>query len=384
MKRILIITRNFPPLIGGMERLVFNIYKQLAEHHDCDVIGPSGNRASVQDNHRSYACRLQPLPIFILSAIFKGLRASFSRKYGICIAGSGLTAPVAVIVSIIRNLKSITFVHGLDLIVRNRIYQSIFIPFIRHSDIVVANSRNTARLAEQVGIPAERIVILHPGVDMPGESQTVEAFRKRYKLEGKSLLLSAGRLIPRKGLAEFIRYALPAIVRNHRNTVFVIVGSEPENALNLTDSVLNDIQLAIKEHSMEEHVLMTGRIDDNSLQAAYEEADCFIFPLREIPGDVEGFGMVAIEAAAHGLPTVAFAEGGVSDAISEGESGFLITPGDYKGFSRTLIKYLDGPDAIPSPASCRAFAERFNWNRFGDKLRSIVNSTSTQSASEAE
>jgi phosphatidylinositol alpha-1,6-mannosyltransferase len=384
MKRILIITRNFPPLVGGMERLVFNIYKQLAKHYDCDVIGPPGSGASVQDNHQSYACRLHPVPIFILSAIFKGLRASSSRKYGICIAGSGLTAPVAVIVSTIRGLKSIAFIHGLDLIVRSRIYQLIFIPFIRHSDIVVANSRNTARLAEQAGIPTERIVILHPGVDMPDESQTIEEFRKRYNLEGKSLLLSAGRLIPRKGLAEFIRYALPAVARNHRDTVLVIVGSEPENALNRTDSVLNDIQSGIKEHSLEEHVLMTGRIDDNSLRAAYEEADCFIFPLREVPGDVEGFGMVAVEAAAHGLPTVAFAEGGVSDAVAEGESGFLVTPGDYEGFSRTLIKYLDDPDVMPSPASCRAFAERFNWDRFGDRLLHIINSTPAQTSLDAE
>ena len=384
MKRILIITRNFPPLIGGMERLVFNIYKQLAEQHDCDVIGPPGSRASVLDNHQSYECKLQPVSIFILSAIFKGLRASFSRKYGICIAGSGLTAPVAVIVSKIHDLKSITFVHGLDLIVRNRIYQSIFIPFIRRSDIVVANSRNTARLAEQAGIPTERIVILHPGTDMPDESQTVERFRKRYQLEGKSLLLSAGRLIPRKGLAEFIRYALPAVVRKHRDTVLVIVGSEPENALNRTDSVLEDIKSATEECDLAEHVLMTGRIDDNSLQAAYGEADCFIFPLREVPGDVEGFGMVAVEAAAHGLPTVAFAEGGVSDAVAEGESGFLVTPGDYEGFGRTLIKYLDDPDTMPSQASCRAFAERFNWNRFGDRLRHIINSTSAEASLETE
>ena len=58
MKRFLLITRNFPPLIGGMERLVFNIYKQLAKHHDCDVIGPPGSSASVQDIHQSYECRL--------------------------------------------------------------------------------------------------------------------------------------------------------------------------------------------------------------------------------------------------------------------------------------------------------------------------------------
>jgi len=384
MKRFLLITRNFPPLIGGMERLVFNIYKQLAKHHDCDVIGPPGSCASVEDVHRSWECRLSPVPIFILSAIFKGIRASFSRDYRACIAGSGLTAPVAVIVSKIRGLKSITFTHGLDLIVRNRFYQSIFLPFIRHSDIVVANSHNTARLAEQAGVAPEKIVLLHPGVDLPGETPSQQEFRQKYRLQGKSILLSVGRLIPRKGLAEFIRHALPAIVEQHPDTILVIIGSEPENALSRPDKTPDTIQAAIRENNLEQHVLMTGRTDEHTLQAAYREADCFIFPLIDIPGDVEGFGMVAVEAAAYGLPTIAFSEGGVSDAVSEGESGFLISSGDYYAFSQTLIGCLKGTLMTPSASSCRAFAERFNWDSFGDRLCRIVNSTPAQTSPETE
>jgi len=367
-----------------MERLVFNIYKQLAKHHDCDVIGPPGSCASVEDVHRSWECRLSPVPIFILSAIFKGIRASFSRDYRACIAGSGLTAPVAVIVSKIRGLKSITFTHGLDLIVRNRFYQSIFLPFIRHSDIVVANSHNTARLAEQAGVAPEKIVLLHPGVDLPGETPSQQEFRQKYRLQGKSILLSVGRLIPRKGLAEFIRHALPAIVEQHPDTILVIIGSEPENALSRPDKTPDTIQAAIRENNLEQHVLMTGRTDEHTLQAAYREADCFIFPLIDIPGDVEGFGMVAVEAAAYGLPTIAFSEGGVSDAVSEGESGFLISSGDYYAFSQTLIGCLKGTLMTPSASSCRAFAERFNWDSFGDRLCRIVNSTPAQTSPETE
>lgn len=367
-----------------MERLIFNVYKQLEKHRECGVIGPPGSGSEIRGNHQSYECRLQPVPVFILSAVFKGLWASFKDRYGICIAGSGLTAPATVIVSKLRGMRSITFVHGLDLIVRNRIYQSVFIPFIRRSDIVVANSRNTAKLAEQAGIPAKKILVLHPGVDMPEESSGSDQFRNRYQLEGKSLLLSTGRLIPRKGLAKFVRRVLPAVVRKHKDTVLVIVGGEPENALNRTDGVLEEIRSAVEEHDLGKHVIITGRIDDDTLLAAYAEADCFVFPLVEVAGDVEGFGMVAVEAAAHGLPTVAFAEGGVSDAIAEGESGSLIAPGDYEGFSKMLIEYLDDSGVAPSPESCRAFAERFDWKRFGDKLRHIIDLTPAEVSLETE
>jgi len=385
MEKILIVTRNFPPLVGGMERLVFNIYKQASREFQCDVVGPAGCSTAVAGENRAFGYKIAPVPVFVLMALLKSMRLAFANNYSVCIAGSGVTGLIAVLISKLRNTRSMVLVHGLDLIASSRIYQAIFVPMIRHADVVIANSNNTARLAQEAGVDPARIRILHPGVDMPDEvSQPEKSFRETWSIDRKPILLSAGRLIPRKGLVEFIRYVLPAVVRKHRDTVLVIVGSEPENALNRTDSILNGIKSAIEENDLAGHVLMTGRVDENSLLAAYEEADCFVFPLREVPGDVEGFGMVAVEAAAHGLPTVAFAEGGVSDAISDGESGFLVTPGDYEGFSEILIKYLDNPDTMPSPASCRAFADRFNWNRFGDRLRHIINSTSAEASRQTE
>jgi len=382
MDKILIISRNFPPLIGGMERLVFNIYRQLGRQHHCGVVGPPGSGTFLHDQDQSYECRLQPVPFFMLSAIVKGLWASCRYKYRICIAGSGLTAPAAVIASKLCAMKSVTFVHGLDLIVKSRIYQLFFLPFIRRSDIVVANSHNTARLARLAGISGEKIVVLNPGVDMPGELSSRAEFKRQYGLEGKVLLLSAGRLVPRKGLAEFIRNSLPAVVEQHENAVLVIIGGEPENALKQTGGVVDEIRAAIEECNLENNVFMTGRVDDNVLAAAYQEADCFVFPLIDVSGDVEGFGMVAIEAAAHGLPTFAFKTGGVSDAVAEGSSGFLLKPGEYGSFSRALIDCLDNPGMLPSPASCRSFAERFEWDHFGKKLDRIIENLSAQASLE--
>jgi len=384
MKRILIITRNFPPLVGGMERLVFNIYKQLRTHFDCDIVGPTGSGVVLQNGQKAWECRPSPVSVFIVTALLKSFWATARNEYQVCIAGSGVTALIAVIISRLRGIHSITFIHGLDLIANNRIYQKIFVPFIIYSDIVVANSHNTARLAEKVGVPGNKITILHPGVDMPEEKRGHRNFRESHNLQGKSLLLSVGRLIPRKGLAEFIRYSLPAVVRQHNNTAFVIIGSEPEDALDRGGQVLKDIKVAIAETGLEQHVILVGPVEESVLQAAYREADFFIFPLREMPGDVEGFGMVAVEAAAFGLPTIAFSEGGVSDAVKQGESGFLVAPGDYDAFSKIMINCLNNTVPAPSPASCRAFAERFQWDSFGDRLRRIVNSTPAQTSLETE
>jgi len=90
-----------------------------------------------------------------------------------------------------------------------------------------------------------------------------------------------------------------------------------------------------------------------------------IFPVIERPGDIEGFGMVAIEAAAHGTPTYAFAVGGVPDAVSDGISGQLLQPGDYCGMTAAALDALNQTKIYPK---CRDFAEKFAWPAFGEQL----------------
>lgn len=374
MKKLLVISRNFPPLVGGMERLVLNIYEQLNNRFHCDLVGPRGSQESVSGNYKVYECMVTPLPAFLVTAMLKSIRAVAGNSYSACIAGSGVTAPIALLASRLRRIPCITFVHGLDLIVKNRTYQKVFMPAIRHSDMVIANSTNTARLAEEAGIDPSRISILHPGVQLPETAENGTTFRDRYHLHDRRILLSVGRLIPRKGLAEFISQSLPAIVASQPDTLLVIIGSEPENALQQGGSLTKHINDSIRDHHLEGNVLMIGHVDDDILQAAFSESDLFVFPLHAVAGDVEGFGMVAVEAAAFGLPCIAFSEGGVSDAIHPGRSGFLITSGDYQSFSQTIIGCFQGTIECPSPVSCREHAALFQWETFGDKLARIVTS----------
>ena len=113
---------------------------------------------------------------------------------------------------------------------------------------------------------------------------------------------------------------------------------------------------------MQDHLRFLGSASDADLSEAYQAADVLVFPVRDLAGDVEGFGMVAVEAAAHGLPTVAYATGGVVDAVAEGESGTLLAPGDEAGFAAATLRLLAQP--MP-PGRVRGFAERFAWSQFG-------------------
>ena len=372
MPRILLITRNFPPLVGGMERLIHNLYKQLQSVYSIDLVGPAGCGEIISKTNKAYESPVRPLALFLLSSLFKALWIAIKSRHEVIFSGSGLTAPAAIIAGKLSNTPVITYIHGLDLIVDNRIYQHLFLPMIRLADLVIVNSHNTAQLAIAAGILHDRIDVIHPGVEVSENNPSETDFRPRLGLQRKKILLSVGRLIPRKGIAEFILHSLPGIIASHPDVMLVIIGAEPKDALKKDASVLKSIKSNISQAGLEQHVVLLGKVDDAILQTAYSEAELCIFPLMEVAGDIEGFGMVAVEAAAHGSPTIAFAVGGVVDAIQDGETGFLIEPGNYTAFTDTCIKYLSHNYPQVSAASCKEFSARFQWDEFGKKVKQSI------------
>lgn len=127
---------------------------------------------------------------------------------------------------------------------------------------------------------------------------------------------------------------------------------------------------------------LLDRVEDDILGQAYFGSQALVFPILDLPDDVEGFGMVAVEAAAHGLPTVAFSAGGAVDAVSHGGSGYLIPPGNYPAFGAAVLRLLRGGDPSITRDTCAAFAAPFAWEHFGKRLRNICrNAISTEAPS---
>jgi phosphatidylinositol alpha-1,6-mannosyltransferase len=185
--------------------------------------------------------------------------------------------------------------------------------------------------------------------------------------EGRPLLLSVGRLSARKGLREFVTHALPRIVAEQPQTMLLIVGDAPNQALHAEAQTPQSIQAAADAAGVGEHLKFLGTITDyEELGSIYRLADVHVFPVREIPGDPEGFGMVAVEAAAYGLPTVAFATGGVVDAVAEGESGHVVEPENYSAFVDAVFQAFAARET--TYGACISFARQFAWPVFAEKV----------------
>jgi len=373
--RILHITRNLPPLIGGMERLNWHIADELSGQARVHLVGPAGSASQRPEHVQITEVPLRPLWNFLLVSAWASLVQARRFKPHIVLAGSGLTAPAALMAARAAGARACVYLHGLDAAVQHPVYRALWHPAIRRMDVVIANSSPTAELARRLGVADDKIRIVHPGVSLPACAQSaaaLEAFRARHGLGQGRLLLSVGRLTTRKGLREFVEYALPIIVRAAPDTLLVIVGDAPTESLHASVQTRASIQAVADAAGVGQHLRFLGVITDpQELACAYEAASVHVFPVRQLAGDPEGFGMVAIEAAAHGLPTVAFATGGIVDAVALGQSGQLASPGDYAALAQAAMQVLtDGPAAWRDGS--QGFAAQFAWPMLGKKMRSAL------------
>lgn len=360
-----------------MERLNWHMAEELAKVAEVRVIGPAGAAALAPAGVEMREAPLRPLWKFLLFATYLAWREARRWRPDIVLAGSGLTAPSAWLAARACGARPAAYVHGLDIAVRHPLYRAAWLPAIRRMDRVIANSQATAALCRDIGVPPDRLAIVHPGVELPAEvapdaaAAAAAAFRARHQLGNGPLLLSVGRLTTRKGLREFVANALPAIVAEYPDAMLAVIGEAPAQALHAQAQSVASIQAVAAQAGVESHLRFLGVITDYAeLGAAYRAAAVHVFPVREIAGDPEGFGMVAVEAAAHGLPTVAFATGGVVDAVAEGVSGHLVTPADYPGFAAAALRTLAASDTLR--VSCTGFAARFAWPAFGEGVRKAL------------
>lgn len=373
-KKILIVTRNLPPLIGGMERLNWHIADELSQDHDVMLISHTKARAMAPPKASFYGVTLNPLPLFLVLAFIRTFWICLTQRPDILFAGSGLTAPITVFWAKLFRKKSLVYIHGLDIGTNNKLYNFLWIPFIRSAEKIIANSSPTRELCLKKNIPSMKISIIHPGVTFPAKIQNdtvMQEMKEKLNLNNKKILLSVGRLTERKGLSEFIKLSLPQIVKNNPNVILLIVGDSANHALNKKMQTRNQLIKIAQTHNIDQHLCFAGKVTDQELSSLFYLSSIHIFPVKHITNDPEGFGMVAIEAATHGIPTIGFATGGVIDAVEQQRSGFLVESNNYQELSNVVTQFLQNNTLIDRD-TCQDYAEQFSWNNMSIKLSYLL------------
>ncbi|MGI9042580.1 MAG: glycosyltransferase family 4 protein, partial [Gemmatimonadaceae bacterium] len=181
-------------------------------------------------------------------------------------------------------------------------------------------------------------------------------------VEPELVLCSVGRLVPRKGVAWFIDEVMPTLPDD---VCFLVAGEGAERG-RITD--------AIRRHDLEDRVRLLGPVTDSDVELLYQGSDLFVMPNVRVPGDMEGFGLVLVEAGLSGLPAVVARLEGIADVVTEGQNGHLVESRDAAGFRDAVMRYYDSPSGLrdASDRAKRHTAATFGWDRVTQRYLTIL------------
>ncbi|MCL6499853.1 MAG: glycosyltransferase [Firmicutes bacterium] len=349
MRKVLLVTNDFPPMRGGCSRYYERLCQQAPEG-SLEVLAPQlpgwervDARLPVRVHRRRLPTSPRPLLRLAQCALLTWHAAWLVRRGGFCSVHLGhlYQLPIGVLLRWLFGVPYATYLHGGESpgLLRWRVARALFGRWLRGAAAVAVNSEFTRRYFLELGFHLPRTVHVPPTVD-PRRYQAPPDARQRLRktlgLEEHFVVLSVGRLVPRKA-HDLVLQAVARLVREGEPVAAVLVGEGPQRA------GLKDLA---RELGIAERVRFAGFVPDEVLGDYYAAADALVLPSRRLPerDGVEGFGIVFLEAGAAGLPVVGAASGGIPEAVDHGRTGFLVPPDDAQALAGALRRLVHAPE----------------------------------------
>lgn len=364
--------------VGGMQRVALKLHQSLLEKEK-------------QEEHLEYDSVLlrsawstlhAKVPFFLLYSAWRIVRAAWSDSVDVVLFSSMVTASLAAPLGGFlgrRGVRTAAIVHGLDVTTPFPPYQWFVPKVFAALDAILPVSRATQQACLDRGASPNQLCVVPNGIDVTRFDAPSDRSQARRALEAglgeptpdpppnALLLCSVGRQVKRKGTAWFVHNVMP---RLPSNVHYWIAGDGPQ---------LPAIREAVQRHALHEQVKVLGRISNENLGRLYKGADLFIMPNVPVENDMEGFGIVLLEAGLCGTPAIAARLEGIKDVIRDGTNGHLVPPEDPTAFVEAIQTYGEDPDALGRAARrARTYTEEtFGWPAVADTYVSTLRSVYT-------
>ena len=269
-----------------------------------------------------------------------------------------------------RKVRLVAICHGLDVTQGPPFWQWLVRRSFKQLDGVIAVSQATAQQCLERGLPQERLQVLPNGIGPRMVATEPPSFAIPEKPTGSFVCLAVGRQIPRKGFAWFADQVMPLLPSHIQ---LWLVGWGPQAPL---------ITQAIERHGLENRVVQLGVISDGELAALYRQADLFVMPNLRVNQDMEGFGIVILEAGLSGLFCLASAIEGITDVISPA-NGRLLPPRNAPAFAAAIREQASLPESllVQQRQAARAWVQQqFGWGHLRPRYRAAFEAVRTQPA----
>jgi phosphatidylinositol alpha-1,6-mannosyltransferase len=364
----LLVTNDFPPRAGGIQGYLAELAGRLPAG-EIVVYAPAWPGAAEFDAAAGYPVHRHRGSLMLPEPSVARRAAEMARHHGCDTVWFGAAAPLALLAPGLRRTAG---VHRVVASTHGHEVGWSMLPGARqalrrigeHSDVVTVVSRYTRRRFAAAFGPLAALEWLPPGIDTdrfaPDPAARAE-LRARYGLGDRPVVGCVSRLVARKGQDVLIA-ALPAIRRRVPGAALLLVGDGPYH---------DRLRRLAVQHGVEEHVVLTGPVRWDELPAHHAVADVFALPCRTRGRglDVEGLGIVLLEAAATGLPVLAGDSGGAPETVRRGETGQVVSGRDPVAVADALVELLADPDrARAMGAAGRAWMRR-DWQWKGSAAR---------------
>lgn len=350
--KILFISRSYPPTMGGMEEVSYQLATNFKRLTPTFIIANKKGKKF--------------LPLFLPAALIRGLVLIKTNKITAVHLADGLLTPLGVIFKLIYKIPVTVTTHGLDVIYPNKLYQFLFPKCLEKMDYVFAVSQSTLNECLKRGVDVKRCSVIPNGVDLNKFKTNLSKKQLRQKLSrntdidlrGKKILISVGHLVKRKGFSWFIENVLPKL---DKNVLYFVIGGYGNQS---KGNEREKINLLINKLGLQKRVFPMGRIINEQLKVFYNTADLLIMPNIKVAGDTEGFGIVALEAAVCGLVTIASSIDGIKDAVRNNQNGFLVEPENDRSFVTRIDRMLRYPqERLNMGIKAQQYVKNYEWEK---------------------
>ena len=364
--RVLLVTNDFPPRVGGIQNYLWNIYRGLGI--DVRVLAPSFPNDLAFDESSGVEVHRVPHALAWPSRELQRTVHDLSRDADVVAFGAVL--PMNLIATKLDR-PVVVHTHGFEVAwARAPLLRQALRRIGRAASAITVVSDFTRTFIEKATGANDKIHLLRTGVDLERFSPSVDpaAVRARHNIEGNPVVACVSRLVARKGQDQIIR-ALPAVRRTVPDATALIVGGGPMRP---------KLEAQASALGVSDAVVFTGQVPEDELAAHYAAGDVFAMPCRSRYADleVEGLGLVYLEAQACARPAITGDSGGAPEAIVPEETG-LVVPGDAVGpLVEGLERLLgDRGEARAMGEEGRRFVEReHRWENVVARYRAILDS----------
>jgi phosphatidyl-myo-inositol dimannoside synthase len=365
--RLLVFTTQFPPDVGGVEKMTWQLGRHLQQKGvqvtvlapsvpDCEEFDSNESlrivRYSLSDPRTTVAKFVQKKKL--ADTLKRTLRESAAD--GVLCTAWDPCGYVASIVCAASNVPYFLIAHGMELmqlpaaVPARAAKRRMRTRTLKYARRIFAVSQFTKDRVVDLGVEPDRVRVIPNGVAVHGHAAPGR--------QG-NVIVTVARLVPRKGHDAVLR-AMPELLKSIPDVVYQIVGTGPE---------LPRLQSLANELGLNGHVRFCGQVSDAEREQILDECSVFVFPTRATATDFEGLGIALLEAMAKGKPAVVTRAGGVPELVEHGHTGLIVEPDDARGLQQAIIDLLSDPAkaTLMGKQARWVVSDRYDWNIIAER-----------------